>query len=149
MTQASCLCGANVITFSDEPLVRFKCLCTDERKLTGAAFSLNYLMSDENLKVVKGELKVWGKIVNSGNMMSNHVCGECGSLLYRTSTGYPGKIAIKTGAIDDEDVPFSYVPDVEIFTRSRAPWVAPIDGALQEWTDFGSGSEPHEHDHSS
>jgi hypothetical protein len=136
MTQASCLCGANIITLSGQPLVRFKCHCTDERKLTGAAFSLNYLMSSEDLKVVKGELKVWGKVVNSGNMMSNHVCGRCGSLLYRTSTGYPGKMAIKTGCIDGEDVPNSYVPDVEIFTRSRAPWVVPIEGAVQVWRSF-------------
>lgn len=80
-------------------------------------------------------------------MMSNHACGQCGSLLYRTSTGYPGKLAIKVGCIDDEDVVKGYVPDIEIFTRNRAPWVQPIEGAVQEWADFGSGSASFEHDH--
>ena len=150
MVQSSCLCGANIITFSGEPEVRFKCHCTDERKLTGAAFSLNGLYSDADLKVVKGSLTIFTKIVNSGNSMSNHVCGECGSLLYRTSTGYPGKLAVKVGCIDGvdgEDVPSTYVPDVEIFTRSRAPWEKAVEGAVQEWADFGSGPGPFEGDH--
>jgi hypothetical protein len=31
--------------------------------------------------------------------MTNHFCGECGSLVYRTSSGYPG-FALKVGNID-------------------------------------------------
>jgi len=62
----------------------------DERKLTGAAFALNILYSTAELKVVKGELKVWGKVVESGNTITIHCCGQCGSLLYRTSSDYPG-----------------------------------------------------------
>lgn len=73
--------------------------------------------------------------------MSNHSCGTCGSLLYRTSSGYPGKLAVKVGGIDDEDVVMEYVPDVEIFTRSRASWVGKVEGAVQEWGDFGSGEK--------
>lgn len=76
--------------------------------------------------------------------MTNHTCGECGSLLYRTSDGYPGKLAVKVGCIDDEegDVPKSYIPDVEIFTRSRVPWEKEVEGAEQNWADFGSGAKP-------
>jgi len=149
MTQSSCLCGANVITFNGTPIVRFKCHCLDERKLTGAApFSLNYLIDDADLVIVSGTLSTWTQTVNSGNSMTNHSCGTCGSLLYRTSSGYPGKLAVKVGGIDDEDVVLKYVPDVEIFTRSRASWVKPVEGAVQEWADFGSGPEgSHEFEH--
>jgi hypothetical protein len=73
--------------------------------------------------------------------MSNHSCSTCGSLLYRTSSGYPGKLAVKIGNIDEEDAVLNYVPDVEIFTRTRPAWVKPVEGAVQEWADFGSGSE--------
>jgi hypothetical protein len=143
MTQSSCLCGANVITYSGEPELKFRCHCADEPKLTGAApFSLNFIMSTDTLKVVKGELKTWGFIVESGNFMSNHCCGECGSLLYRTSTGFPGKMAIKIGCVDDDDLVKSFVPDVEIFTRNRASWVPAIEGAVQNWSDFGTGEDP-------
>ncbi|XMA14026.1 hypothetical protein WAI453_006817 [Rhynchosporium graminicola] len=44
MTQSSCLCGSNVITYNDSPIVKFRCHYTDERKLTGAAFALNILL---------------------------------------------------------------------------------------------------------
>ncbi len=85
MVQASCLCGDNVITWDAEPAFKFRCHCVDERKLTGAAFALNILIPQEAPTVIKGELKKWGKKAGSGSTMFNHACGQCGSLLYRTS----------------------------------------------------------------
>jgi hypothetical protein len=140
--QSSCLCGANVITYTGTPAFKFKCHCTDERKLTGAApFSLNYFMDASSLKIVSGTLSTWTQVVNSRNDMTNHCCGKCGGLLYRTSTGYPGMMAIKVGCIDTvdgvaTDVTKNYVPDVEIFTRTRVPWVPAVEGAKQEIADF-------------
>ncbi|TVY78432.1 hypothetical protein LSUE1_G004266 [Lachnellula suecica] len=137
MPQSSCLCGANVITWDAEPAFKFRCHCTDERKLTGAAFALNILVPIEAPTVIKGKLSVWGKTVDSGNIISNHSCSQCGSLLYRTSTGYPGTLAIKAGCIDSKEDPSStYVPDIEIFTRSRVPYVAAFEGVRQEEGDF-------------
>ncbi len=44
---------------------------------------------------------------------------------------------IKAGCIDGvEDPAKSFVPTVETFTRSRAPWVSAIEGAKQELADF-------------
>jgi hypothetical protein len=44
---------------------------------------------------------------------------------------------IKAGTIDSEEDPSStYVPDIEIFTRSRVPYVPAIEGAIQETADF-------------
>ncbi|TAQ88153.1 hypothetical protein B7494_g3540 [Chlorociboria aeruginascens] len=137
MPQSSCLCGANVISWTAAPAFKFRCHCTDERKLTGAAFALNIVIPIEEPTMVKGELKVWGKVVDSGNMMYNHCCGQCGSLLYRTSTGYPGVITVKAGCIDSESDPATdFIPEIEIFTRSRVPWVPAIEGVAQEEADF-------------
>ncbi|KAE8441419.1 hypothetical protein EG329_004975 [Mollisiaceae sp. DMI_Dod_QoI] len=142
MPESSCLCGANRIKYNGEPILKFRCHCTDERKLTGAVFALNILWSTDTLEVLSGELKVWGKKVDSGNSIYNHSCGQCGSLLYRTSDGYPGMMVIKAGCIDGIDATTDYVPDVEIFTRSRAPWIPAIESAKQEWADFESGPKP-------
>jgi hypothetical protein len=136
MAQSSCLCGANRISFTSTPLLNFRCHCLDERKLTGAAFALNILMSSNSLEVLSGELKAWTKVANSGNEITNHSCGQCGSLLYRSSTGYPGTIVIKAGCIDGVNAAKEYVPQVEIFTRSRVPWITPVEGAKQEIADF-------------
>ena len=43
---------------------------------------------------------------------------------------------VKAGCIDGEDVAATYVPDIEIFTRSRVPWEKPVEGAKQEIADF-------------
>ncbi|KAM6477592.1 hypothetical protein HDV62DRAFT_401399 [Trichoderma sp. SZMC 28011] len=143
MTQSSCLCGANVITYEGTQELKFKCHCANEGKLTGASpFSLNFITSTDSLKVVKGELKTWGFVVDSGNFMTNHCCGECGSLLYRTSSGFPGKMAVKIGCVDDEEILKTFVPEVEIFTRNRPAWVPAVEGAVQNWTDFGTGEGP-------
>jgi hypothetical protein len=137
MPQSSCLCGLNRISWTTESVLNWRCHCTDERKLTGAAFALNMLVSTDTLKVESGKLNVWGKVADSGNTISNHSCGQCGSLLYRTSTGYPGLMVIKAGCIDGvEDPAKTFVPTVETFTRSRVPWVPAIEGAKQEWADF-------------
>ncbi|PNP48215.1 hypothetical protein THARTR1_10356 [Trichoderma harzianum] len=143
MTQSSCLCGANVITYEGVQELKFKCHCANEGKLTGASpFSLNFITSTDSLKVVKGELKTWGFVVDSGNFMTNHCCGECGNLLYRTSSGFPGKMAVKIGCVDDEEMFKTFVPEVEIFTRNRPSWVPAVEGAAQNWTDFGTGEGP-------
>ena len=69
--------------------------------------------------------------------MKSHFCSTCGSLIYRTSSGYPGKIALKVGNIDDDGkANQDYIPDVEIFTRTRAPWIQAVEGAKQEIADF-------------
>jgi hypothetical protein len=40
---------------------------------------------------------------------------------------------IKGGCIDrEEDPSIVCVPKIEIFTRSRVPWIPAIEGALQE-----------------
>ncbi|KAE9369660.1 hypothetical protein N431DRAFT_493439 [Stipitochalara longipes BDJ] len=137
MPQSSCLCGLNRISWSTEPILTFRCHCMDERKLTGAAFALNIFVSIETLKVESGKLGVWGKTVESGNTIYNHSCSQCGSLLYRTSTGNPDIIVIKAGCIDGIDDPATiFVPQVEVFTRSRVPWVPPIEDAEQELAGF-------------
>ncbi|TVY30873.1 hypothetical protein LHYA1_G000786 [Lachnellula hyalina] len=155
MTQSSCLCGANRISYGETPILNFRCHCLDERKLTGAAFALNILWSTDELKVLSGELKTWSKVANSGNTITNQfvpfaspafkaldflsvACAECGSLLYRTSDGYPGVMVIKAGCIDGKDASLEFVPQVELFTRSRVPWVPAIEGAKQEIADFTS-----------
>lgn len=48
---------------------------------------------------------------------------------------------IKAGCIDSEEDPSAkYVPQIEIFTRSRVPWLPAVEGALQDSGDFSKES---------
>jgi hypothetical protein len=91
---------------ADHTLLQFRCHCTDENHLAGNGFSNDYYVADleETLKVLKPGFKHWTQVVLSGNDMTNHFCGECGSLVYRTSSGYPG-FALKVGNIDVGRIP--------------------------------------------
>jgi hypothetical protein len=74
------------------------------------------------LKVTKGELKPYIKIADSGNTIKNYFCSNCGSTLYRTSTGFPGVAMVRAGCVDNLDVA-SAKPTVELWTRSHVGWV--------------------------
>lgn len=109
----------------------------DERRLAGNGFSNNYLLDTETLKIVNGEFNHWTKVAESGNEITSHFCGTCGSLVYRSSSGYPGKFVLKVGNVDDDGKTNSdFVPDVEVFTRTRSPWIPAVAGAKQEIADF-------------
>jgi hypothetical protein len=47
-------------------------------------------------------------------------------------------MVVKAGCIDGYDASKEFVPDVELFTRSRVPWVMAVEGAKQEVGDFTS-----------
>jgi len=135
VTQASCLCGLNKISFTGAPILKFKCHCTDELKLDGVGFALNILYPTDGFQVLSGKLVEWTKVADNGNSITNHSCGRCGSLIYRSTTGHPGTMVIKAGCVDG-DAAREFVPQVEIFTRSRLPWVPAVEGAKQEIGDF-------------
>lgn len=128
--QASCLCGANKISYSGAPLLVFRCHCTDELKLSGVGFGLNILIPTEGLEVLSGTLKTWSKVSDNGTSITNHICGDCGTLLYRSTTRFPGTVVIKAGTVDG-DAAKTFMPTMEVFTRSRLPWVPAVEGAKQ------------------
>ena len=76
-------------------------------------------------------LKTYSKDVDSGDIMVNHFCGDCGTTLYRRTDNIPGIVVIKVGTIDDEDYVESYKPELEQFVRSRVSWVKEVQGAEQ------------------
>jgi hypothetical protein len=140
MVQSSCLCGKNRIQIDAEPSLQFICHCADERKLTGAAFALNMMYPAATLKVISGKLATYTKTADSGNKMTNHSCDECGGLLYRSSSGFPDDVILKAGLIDGFDAAKEFKPVAEVFTRSRLPWLRPLEGVPQEPGDFGSAA---------
>ena len=137
-SESSCLCGKNRIQFDSKPVLKFMCHCTDERKLTGAAFALNIIYPLGSLKIVSGHLATFTKVADNGNEITNHSCSSCGGLLYRTTTGHPDIMVIKAGLMDGSDESEAFKPDVEIFTRSRLSWLRPVEGVKQEEGDFST-----------
>ena len=63
--------------------------------------------------------------------MVSYFCGDCGSTLYRQSSGFDSFVVIKVGLIEDVKASDEYKPQLEMFTRSRAGWREAVEGTTQ------------------
>jgi len=152
MPQSSCLCGNIKVSFTGEPVAKvsqhefhcsdlvqilipsqqFMCSCLDDRKITGSLFgATNLMIPTDGLQTTQGTLKTYAKIVESGNNMVSFFCGDCGSTIYRESSGYPGVVMIKAGCVDDLDAE-DMKPQLEMYHQSHAHFLPAIDGMEQK-----------------
>lgn len=73
--------------------------------------------------------------------MDNYFCSICGTLMYRISTGYPGKLIPRIGTVDDFDIQNNQLkPTVEQFARSRMAWFKGVEGAEVYQDGFYNGA---------
>ncbi|PTB46511.1 hypothetical protein M441DRAFT_63791 [Trichoderma asperellum CBS 433.97] len=131
MLESSCLCGANRISFEGDISVKMRCHCIDCRKFSGSTNTNNIALPLAGMKILKGTLKTYTKQVATGNNMTSHFCGDCGSTLYRISTFNEGVAAVMIGGIDGLETIEDGKAHVELFVKNRPSWMAPIQGAKQ------------------
>ncbi|OLN95529.1 hypothetical protein CCHL11_05149 [Colletotrichum chlorophyti] len=136
---ATCLCGAVQLAFPTHGpglAERFLCHCADCRKISSSMFCSNFIVDNNSLRHVRGKenLKTFSqsRTVASGNTMTNHFCGTCGGLLYRVSSGLPGKSILRLGTVDDVSlVETKMKPQFEAFPENRVAWQHPLDEVAQ------------------
>ena len=92
------------------------------------------IIKEDDFKVLSGNPKPISKIGGSGNTITSHFCGDCGSTMWRDGLGFPGLKIIKAGTLDDVDALAKAKPTAELFTLTRVDWVNEIPGAAQKQT---------------
>jgi hypothetical protein len=123
-----CQCGAVRYEITGEPLTIYRCYCTDCQKQSGSAYGMSMLVPVEFFKLVRGELKSFEKIAESGRPASCYFCGECGSRIYNARTSAPEWVVVKPGTLDD----VSWVHPVgSMWARSAPPFAAFPEGELK------------------
>ncbi|EHK41174.1 uncharacterized protein TrAtP1_004601 [Trichoderma atroviride] len=132
MLESSCLCGANRVSFEGDISVKMRCHCIDCRKFSGSTNTNNLGLPIAGLKILQGTLKTYTKEVATGNTMTSHFCGDCGSTLYRISSFSDKWVSVMIGGIDGLQTVEDSKADVELFVKYRPSWMAPIEGAKQE-----------------
>lgn len=141
---ATCFCGSVQLAFplSEPGLVgTFLCHCTDCRKITASMFASNFIVLDSHLKHVRGQdlLTRFGQSesIETGNTMTNSFCSKCGTLMYRVSSGYPGKSILRIGTVDDFNLHETILkPRVEQYTKDRVNWLSGARGVEQRQNAF-------------
>lgn len=119
--KGGCLCGATRYTLKSTPTSVILCHCTHCQKASGSAFSTNLLVADADIAFEGAPAAVYHDKGESGGALDRHFCGKCGASLGSVSAGIPGHFIVKAGSLDDH----SSLRDaaVQIWTRSRQPWV--------------------------
>jgi hypothetical protein len=140
----------------------FLCDCSDCRKITGTTtghHNVVVLSDPPHFDHLRGEDKLTRFTISSttttGESVTNffceagppchHIgsCGQrsldlfahlqtCGSLMYRTGSGFPGTVSLGAGTVDDfELVEHVLKPKVEHYVRTRPAWVSAAEGIRQ------------------
>lgn len=107
-------------------------------------FASGFIVNDASLNHIRGEdsLSEYKRSegVDSGNVVTNHFCRVCGTLMYRRSSGFPGVTVARIGTVDDAEVRDTLLkPAVEQFTRERAGWLQAALGPEQQEGNYFTG----------
>ncbi|MCJ1399790.1 hypothetical protein MMC11_002993 [Xylographa trunciseda] len=92
-------------------------------------YSTNLLVLHDALALVSGSPKQYSKPTDAGNIFTSNFCGDCGTTMWRESTGYPGIKFLKEGIL--ESAPDAK-PALEVYIVNRADWQAEVPGAEQK-----------------
>ena len=125
--EGGCACGAVRYRLTDTPLVVHCCHCKDCQRQLGSAFALNALIETSKDGNVAGRRSASTRCrpTAAGRTMSIAVRQMRHRHLVRLR---PSRLSAVSSASARSTIPSAVTPDVQIYTRSRLPWVKPIDG---------------------
>ena len=120
MTHAGgCLCGQVRYQIEGDPVTTAVCHCTNCQRQSGAAFSVNVLVPEPQLKIT-GDLKTYEDKGDSGAAVYRRFCENCGSPIVSELGASPGMMAVKLGTLDDTS---GLKPAAQIYCDSKQAWV--------------------------
>jgi hypothetical protein len=141
--EGGCACGAARYRLTETPLVVHACHCRDCQRITGSAFVVNVWIERAHVELLAGALRAFTLAAGSGRGHDLCFCERCGTALWSRYHAPPGDtLFVRAGTLDR---PGDVAPDVHIFTRSQAPWLALPAGARAfeaMYPDFAAVWEP-------
>lgn len=118
--EGGCACGAVRYWLTSDPLFVHCCHCLNCQRQTGSAFVINLLIEADHVELTAGEPQAVDVPRDDGSAQRIFRCPTCQVALF-SEYGRPEVRFVRAGTLDD---PSTVAPDVHIFTRSKAPWVA-------------------------
>jgi hypothetical protein len=116
----ACNCGAVRYIIRGRPLAVVACHCTNCRKQSGAAHSVNVVVKASAMSV-DGSLEAYqDPDSESGVPVAREFCGDCGSPIRSVPGASPKIIAVKAGTMERAG---EFAPTMHIWTSSALPWV--------------------------
>jgi len=124
-----CACGAIRYEVSADPLMSANCYCRDCQRSTGGAMASLIVVPKSAFRLIKGELKYYAVVGDSGNEVGRGFCASCGAPIATRLAAMPDVMAIKVASLDE---PTRFKPTMNIYLSSAQPW-APVAQGLQNF----------------
>jgi len=123
----------------------FVCNCTDCRKITASMFASNFTIRDSHLEHARGRDRLrtfsQSRTIGSGQAMTNHFCGDCGTLMYRVAEQLPECSILRIGTVDDFSLHETKLrPRQEHWIKDRVGWFAGVVGVEECFEGQGTAS---------
>ena len=122
-----CLCGKVRYMIAGTVGPASYCHCEDCRWSTGSAFNIGIRTANEGFKLTCGAPRHHTKTGDSGNSITRHFCGDCGSPIYSASPVHPDHVFVRAGTLDDPTV---VGPTHQSWLDSAVSW-AFVDNSLK------------------
>lgn len=121
-----CRCGAVRYTLDAEPAAVRLCWCRDCQYWAAGNAAANLLVARAAV-AVRGELRGWESLADSGHRMRRSFCPACGTQVFSEALENAERLVIRIGTLDDAT---GLAPQAIIWTDSAPAW-ARIDPSLQ------------------
>nr|POE59795.1 putative glutathione-dependent formaldehyde-activating enzyme [Quercus suber] len=131
MPTGGCFCGKVRIEYTGDIQAKALCHCQDCRKVSGSTYSTNIIVPGDGFSVTSGTTKTFAKTADSGNTITSHFCGDCGSTLFREGKTFGPAKVVKVGVLDDASAFDAAKPAIELYAPERVGWVSKVEGADQ------------------
>jgi len=127
--QGGCRCGAVRYEIAADALPpTYACHCLDCQTWTGAAFSQQFVVREEDLHI-HGPLTLFELTPPSGRVSRQRACGTCFTRVYNTNSARPGIAAIRAGSLDASD---RLQVVAHIWTKRKQPWII-LPDSVPQW----------------
>lgn len=117
--EGGCACGEVRYQLTGEPVFLTICHCSECQRASGSAFGMSMRVRRVDIALVRGELKRWTRIADSGNPVGLAFCANCGTRIWHEPSGTEF-IHLKPGTLDDTS---QLRPKYEGWTRRKHPWL--------------------------
>ena len=123
-----CHCGQVRYEIHGEGGNQIHCFCTDCQKIGGAGHNAAWAHKREDIKIT-GDVKVYARKADSGNVLEVHFCPHCSSPIFNGSQNWPENVMVHVGSLDD---PTQFKANYALFDRSRQSWDPRFEGKVFE-----------------
>ena len=124
--EGGCRCGRVRYRLNIQHLPKaYACHCRDCQTWSGSAFSLNFVLPEEQL-VVTGEPAIFELPSSDGERVSRQrACPVCFTRVFNTNTARPGMVGIRAGTLDRSD---EFVIGAHIWTKRKLAGIEVPEG---------------------